>query len=83
VIPWDTQDEATALVAAVLAEPVMDRLHDRALAALSKTNATGVLGLLNSYRTARCVLLTRVADCPPEPNSSKRTFMIGYSFQSL
>ena len=36
--PWDTQEDmATALVAALIAEPVMGRLHDRALAALART----------------------------------------------
>ena len=41
--PWDTQEDmATALVAACLAEPVMGRIHDRALNAL-RANAPGTL----------------------------------------
>jgi putative membrane protein len=40
--PWDTQEDmATALFAALIAEPVMGRLHDRALAAFARTNAPG------------------------------------------
>ena len=40
--PWDTQEDmATALFAALIAEPVMGRLHDRALTALVKTDAPG------------------------------------------
>jgi putative membrane protein len=40
--PWDTQEDmATAFFAALIAEPVMGRLHDRALAALAKAGAPG------------------------------------------
>ena len=42
--PWDTQEDmATALFAALIAEPIMGRFHDRALAVLGKTNAPGTL----------------------------------------
>jgi|SRR5215469_12987830 len=42
--PWDTQEDmATALFAALIAEPVMGRLHDCALAALGRTSAPGTL----------------------------------------
>src|SRR5215470_8261195 len=38
--PWDTQEDmATALFGAAIAGPVMGRLHNRAMAALAKTNA--------------------------------------------
>ena len=41
--PWDTQEDmATALVAALIAEPIVGRLHDRALAALPR-NTPGTL----------------------------------------
>jgi len=42
--PWDTQEDmATALFGAAIAGPVMGRLHNRAMAALAKTNAPGTL----------------------------------------
>jgi len=41
---WDTQEDmATALFGALIAEPIMGRLHDRALVPLAKTNAPGTL----------------------------------------
>jgi len=40
--PWDTQEDmATALFAALIAEPVIGRWHDRALVALAKARAPG------------------------------------------
>lgn len=40
--PWDTQEDmATALFGALIAEPVIGRWHDRALAALAKARAPG------------------------------------------
>jgi putative membrane protein len=42
--PWDTQEDmATALVAALIAEPLLGKVHDRALRALAATNAPGTL----------------------------------------
>ncbi|HWY70724.1 MAG TPA: DUF2238 domain-containing protein [Terriglobales bacterium] len=42
--PWDTQEDmATALFGAAISGPVLRRLHDRALATLTETNAPGTL----------------------------------------
>lgn len=42
--PWDTQEDiATAFCAALIAEPIMARMHGRALGALTKTQAPDTL----------------------------------------